>query len=106
MTDTDKGPATVGEKLTEHEPFDRTHDPPGMKDKLPEGVDDVPVEVSATLAEQVIVTPIVPEEGQLRVVAVDLRPTVKTMVPELIACVESPPYMAPSACVPAPAVGV
>jgi hypothetical protein len=71
--------------LTVHEPFERTHTPPGAKDRLPLGVIGVPGDVSTTVAEQANPTPTVPEPGQLSVVVVDLKPTVKTIVLELLA---------------------
>ncbi len=74
----------VGVMLTEHEPPTSVQVPPGVKLTAPLGVDVVPGEASATVAEHDRETPTVPVAGQVTMVEVERRVTVTVVVSELI----------------------
>ena len=66
--------------------------PPSPQLTAPVGVDEVPELVSATVAVNVIVFPIVTEDGLGDTVVLEVRRfTVNAEVPELPECVVSPP---------------
>ncbi len=65
--------------------------PPSLHATVPVGVVAVPLSISATAALNVIVLPIVTDDGFGVMVVVVLRgPTVNADWPELVACVLSP----------------
>ena len=75
-----------------HEDDPSAPPPESPKFTVPPGVDEVPALVSATVAVQVEVVPIVTEDGeQLSVVAVDRTVPVTVLVSgPLVACVVEP----------------
>jgi len=79
--------------FTEQDPASNAQVPPGVKLTVPVGVDVIPGVVSAIAAEQVRETPTVPVAGQLTVVEVVRRLTVRPNVSKLPACAESELYV-------------
>jgi sorbitol-specific phosphotransferase system component IIBC len=70
----------------------RVHVPPGVNVTVPVGVDVVPVAVSVTVAVHDVACPTNTVDGvHATVVVVVRRLTVTLVLPELVACVESPP---------------